>query len=66
MESAHPHDVATILDQTVLLLGRSSLCDAINAANEGPATARISFGAYSTKADVIDVDGLKRVSALFK
>jgi len=67
VEGVHPHDVATILDESEVAIRAGHHCaqplmDALGV----PATARASFGVYNSPADVAKlVDGIERVTRIF-
>jgi cysteine desulfurase / selenocysteine lyase len=68
MEDIHPHDVGTILDQDGIAIRTGHHCAQPIMEFFGiPATARISFAIYNTKADVDHlIAGLHKVVDLFK
>ncbi|MEJ6575937.1 MAG: cysteine desulfurase [Emcibacteraceae bacterium] len=67
MESAHPHDIGTILDQDGIAIRAGHHCaqpvmDFMNI----PATARASFGLYNTTNDIDRlINGLHKVNRIF-
>ncbi|MBN8806871.1 MAG: cysteine desulfurase [Sphingomonas sp.] len=67
VEGVHPHDVATILDEGAVAIRAGHHCaqplmDALSV----PATARASFGVYSSVADVEALaQGIERVTRIF-
>ncbi|MCC3861844.1 cysteine desulfurase [Pseudemcibacter aquimaris] len=67
MESAHPHDIGTILDQDGIAIRTGHHCaQPIMDFMDVPATARASFGLYNTKEDIDRlVDGLHKVNRIF-
>jgi len=68
LDYAHPHDIATILDQAGVAIRAGHHCAMpLMQYLRVPATARLSFGAYTTLNDIDRcVDGLQRVAAIFK
>ena len=67
MEGVHPHDIGTILDEAGVAIRAGHHCaqPLMNLLGV-PATARASFGLYSSARDVERlVDGLARVSRIF-
>ncbi len=67
MPEAHPHDIATILDQQGIAIRAGHHCTEPLMERYGvPATARASFGLYNTR-DEVDalVAGLHKVNRLF-
>ena len=67
MEGVHPHDIGTILDEAGVAIRAGHHCaqPLMNLLGV-PATARASFGLYSSPRDVERlVDGLARVSRIF-
>ncbi len=67
MQGVHPHDIGTILDEAGVAIRAGHHCaqPLMNLLGV-PATARASFGLYSTARDVERlVDGLARVSRIF-
>ena len=68
LDYAHPHDIATILDQAGVAIRSGHHCAMpLMQYLRVPATARLSFGAYTTLNDIDRcVDGLQRVAAIFK
>jgi cysteine desulfurase / selenocysteine lyase len=67
MEGVHPHDIGTILDEAGVAIRAGHHCAQPLMYLLGvPATARASFGLYSSPRDVERlVDGLARVSRIF-
>ena len=67
MTSAHPHDIATILDQHGVAIRAGHHCAMPLMQRLGlAATARASFGVYSTKKDVDSLLlALKAVNHIF-
>jgi cysteine desulfurase/selenocysteine lyase len=67
LESAHPHDVATILDSEGIAIRAGHHCAQLTMKRYGvPATNRASFYIYNTNDDVDRlVDGLAAVTAVF-
>ena len=67
MEQAHPHDIATVLDNEGIAIRAGHHCamplmERFNV----PATARVSFGLYNQKQDVDRlIQGLEKVLKLF-
>jgi cysteine desulfurase/selenocysteine lyase len=67
MQGVHPHDIGTILDEAGVAIRAGHHCaqPLMNLLGV-PATARASFGLYSSPRDVERlVDGLSRVSRIF-
>ena len=53
MDGIHPHDIGTVLDQAGVAIRTGQHCAQPVMDRYGiPATARISFGLYNTRADV--------------
>jgi cysteine desulfurase/selenocysteine lyase len=67
VEGVHPHDIGTILDEERVAIRAGHHCAQPLMAHLGvPATARASFGVYSSEADVAAlVRGLQRVTRIF-
>ncbi len=67
MKEAHPHDIATILDQQGIAIRAGHHCTEPLMERYGvPATARASFGLYNTREEVDAlVEGLHKVNRLF-
>jgi cysteine desulfurase/selenocysteine lyase len=67
MEGVHPHDIATILDESgVAIRAGHHCCQPLMAVLGVPATARASFAVYNDEDDVARlVDGLARVRRIF-
>ena len=67
MDSAHPHDIGTILDHEGIAIRAGHHCAMPLMDYFGlPATARVSFGLYNTKQDVDRlIFGLHKVSEIF-
>jgi len=67
MAGVHPHDIATILDESGVAIRAGHHCAQPLMDYLGvPATARASFGLYSDESDVAAlVDGLHRVTRIF-
>ena len=67
MAGVHPHDIATILDESGVAIRAGHHCAQPLMDHLGvPATARASFGLYSDDSDVAAlVDGLHRVTRIF-
>ena len=67
VEGVHPHDIATILDQSKVCIRAGHHCaQPLMRRLHVPATARASFYVYSVKEDVDAlVDGLVRVREIF-
>jgi len=67
MEGVHPHDLGTILDEEGVAIRAGHHCAQPLMEHLGvPATARASFGVYSTQDDVAAlVRGLERVKRIF-
>lgn len=67
LEDVHPHDIATILDQSGVAVRAGHHCAKPLMRILGvPATARASFHVYNTPEDVDSlVDGLRRVGEIF-
>ncbi len=68
MTGAHPHDIASILDSRGICIRAGHHCTQPLHARFGvPATARASFGPYTTEADVRALGkGLEKVRELFR
>jgi cysteine desulfurase / selenocysteine lyase len=68
LEYAHPHDIATILDQSGVAIRAGHHCAMPLMTRFGlPATARVSFAAYTSFDDVDRcVKALRRVTTMFK
>ena len=67
VEGVHPHDVATILDESEVAIRAGHHCaQPLMEALGVPATARASFGVYNGPADVAKlVKGIERVTRIF-
>jgi cysteine desulfurase/selenocysteine lyase len=67
MDEVHPHDIATILDQSGIAVRAGHHCAQPLMQHFGaPATVRASFALYNTRADVDAlVSGLARVHEVF-
>lgn len=67
MAGVHPHDIATILDESGVAIRAGHHCAQPLMDHLGvPATARASFGVYSDMDDVAAlVDGVRRVTRIF-
>ncbi len=67
MKSAHPHDIATVLDRKGVCIRAGHHCAQPLMERFGvPAMARASFGIYSNRADVDAlIEGLQSVQSLF-
>ncbi len=67
VEGVHPHDVATILDESQVAIRAGHHCaQPLMEALGVPATARASFGVYSSLADVEALaKGIERVTRIF-
>ncbi len=67
MEGVHPHDIATILDESgVAIRAGHHCCQPLMHVLGVPATARASFAVYNDENDVARlVDGLARVRRIF-
>jgi cysteine desulfurase/selenocysteine lyase len=67
MQGAHPHDIGTILDRQGVAIRAGHHCAQPLMEHLGiPATARASFGLYTTKADIDAlVAALKKVQEIF-
>ncbi|MBT5187625.1 MAG: cysteine desulfurase [Kordiimonadaceae bacterium] len=67
METAHPHDIGTILDQDGIAIRTGHHCaQPVMDFMDIPATARASFGLYNTTEDIDRfVDGLHKVNRIF-
>ncbi len=67
MEGVHPHDIATILDESgVAIRAGHHCCQPLMQVLGVPATARASFAVYNDEDDVAKlVDGLARVRRIF-
>ena len=67
VEGVHPHDVATILDESKVAIRAGHHCaQPLMEALGVPATARASFGAYSSMADVGALgEAVERVTRIF-
>ena len=67
LDYAHPHDVATILDQEGVALRAGHHCAMPLMQRFGlPATARVSLGVYSTREDIDRLMvGINKVNELF-
>ena len=68
MTGAHPHDIASILDSRGICIRAGHHCtQPLHARFSVPATARASFGPYTTEADVRALGkGLEKVRELFR
>lgn len=68
LENAHPHDIATILNEYGIAVRAGHHCAMPLMQRLGvPATTRVSFGLYNTLADVDSlIIGLKKVQEVFK
>ena len=67
LDHAHPHDIATILDQQGVAIRAGHHCAMpLMERFKVPATARISFGVYTHRSDIdIAVTALNKVVELF-
>ena len=67
METAHPHDIGTILDQDGIAIRTGHHCaQPVMDFMDIPATARASFGLYNTTDDIDRfIDGLHKVNRIF-
>ena len=67
LEGVHPHDIATILDQSGVAIRAGHHCAQPLMRRLGvPATARLSFGIYNTREDVdAMIEALGEVRELF-
>jgi cysteine desulfurase/selenocysteine lyase len=67
MAGVHPHDIGTILDESGVAIRAGHHCAQPLMEHLGvPATARASFGVYSSEDDVAAlIDGLARVERIF-
>ena len=67
LDGVHPHDIGTILDQHGVAIRAGHHCaQPLLEALGVPATARASFGLYSTRQDVDAlIDGLRAVRKVF-
>jgi cysteine desulfurase/selenocysteine lyase len=67
VEGVHPHDVATILDESKVAIRAGHHCaQPLMEALGVPATARASFGVYSSMADVEALgEAIERVTRIF-
>jgi cysteine desulfurase/selenocysteine lyase len=67
VEGVHPHDVATILDESKVAIRAGHHCaQPLMEALGVPATARASFGVYSSMADVEALgEAVERVTRIF-
>lgn len=67
MEGVHPHDIATILDETGVAIRAGHHCAQPLMEYLGvPATARVSFGLYNDASDVTAlIGGIERVQRIF-
>ncbi len=67
MDSAHPHDIGTVLDRQGIAIRAGHHCAQPLMERLGiPATARASFGLYTTKEDIDAlIDGIGKVRRLF-
>ena len=67
MESAHPHDIGTILDQDGIAIRAGHHCaQPVMDFRNIPATARASFGLYNTTNDIDRlINGLHKVNRIF-
>lgn len=67
LEHAHPHDIATILDQSGVAIRAGHHCAMpLMQRFNLPATARVSLGIYSNRDDVNRLmEGLSKVNELF-
>jgi cysteine desulfurase/selenocysteine lyase len=68
LESAHPHDIGTILDRAGVAVRAGHHCAQPTMERFGvPATVRASFGLYNTRAEVDAlVDAINQVKELFE
>jgi cysteine desulfurase / selenocysteine lyase len=68
IEGAHPHDIATILDNEGIAVRAGHHCaQVLMKLLEVQATTRVSFGIYNTHEDVLQFErGLKKVFEVFK
>ena len=68
MDNAHPHDIATILDQRGVAIRAGHHCAMPLMTHLGvAATARISFAAYTTKKDIdVCIASLHSVNEIFQ
>ena len=67
LDSAHPHDIGTIVDQEGIAIRTGHHCAQPAMTRFGvPATARASFALYNTKAEVdVLVRAIGRVEEMF-
>jgi len=67
METAHPHDISTILNQDGIAIRAGHHCaQPVMDFMDVPATARASFGLYNTTRDIDRlIDGLDKVNRIF-
>ena len=67
MKGVHPHDIGTILDEGGVAIRAGHHCaQPLMDLLDVPATARASFAAYNTMADVARLaDGIRRVTRIF-
>jgi cysteine desulfurase / selenocysteine lyase len=67
METAHPHDIGTILDQDGIAIRTGHHCaQPVMDFMDVPATARASFGLYNNTDDIDRlIDGLHKVNRIF-
>ena len=67
MEEAHPHDIATILDQQgICVRAGHHCCQPLMKRFKVPATVRASLGVYNTEAEIDRlIHGLHRVKEVF-
>ena len=68
LAGVHPHDIATILDESgVAIRAGHHCCQPLMTLLGVPATARASFAVYNDASDVDRlIDGVKRVTRIFK
>ena len=68
IEGIHPHDIATILDEDGVAIRAGHHCCQIFHEKIGlPATARVSFGVYNTKADIDQLSkSIEKCKKIFK
>jgi cysteine desulfurase / selenocysteine lyase len=67
LESAHPHDIGTIMDQEGIAIRTGHHCAQPVMDRSGvPATARASFGLYNTREEVdVLIKGISKVLEVF-
>jgi len=68
MDCAHPHDIATIIDQNGVAVRAGHHCaQPLMERFDLPSTARASLGLYNTREDIdILAESLEKVQEIFK